>query len=275
MAGYRQFHTKFWKDDWTIDLDPLERYLFIYLFSNDLSSISGIYRLPLKVITNETGLELDFVISALDKFERSQKILYRDNTVWVVNMDKYHSNASEKTQKRVRADIDTIPDNIVKQAYICHKTTGIFCIDTVSIGYAYQSLKAKDKAKDKTKAKSENEDENEANEISAAASQTFSSDPADRIWRIIKPGSLVIPPTLRESTIPVIDLALRRNGGDEQKTAVEGKTYFDAWCGRRGKDGKFYSPSGRGWIDWWAQGEIPSPHDGNSGQGFVPTEYIT
>ena len=108
-----------------------------------------------------------------------------------------------------------------------------------------------------------------------AASKPFLTDPADRIWRIIKPGSLVIPPTLRESTIPVIDLALRRNGGDEQKTANEGKTYFDAWCGRRGKDGKYYSPSGRGWIDWWASGEIPSQYDGNSGQGFVPTEYIT
>lgn len=91
----------------------------------------------------------------------------------------------------------------------------------------------------------------------ATTSQTFSTDPADRIWRKIKPASLVIPPTLRETTIPVIDLALQKNGGDEDKTAAEGKIYFDAWCKRRGKDGKYYSPSGRGWLDWWAQGEIP------------------
>lgn len=164
MAGYRQFHTKFWKDEWTIDLDPLERYLFIYLFSNDLSSISGIYRIPLRVIANETGLEIDFVQKCLDKFEKQKKILYRDNTVWVVNMEKYHSNASPLTQTRVNKDIDTIPDNVVKQAYICHKSTGIFCTDTVSIQYAYQSLKAKAIKPIKPKPKPEDEEEDEASE---------------------------------------------------------------------------------------------------------------
>ena len=157
MAGYRQFHTKFWKDEWSIDLDPLERYLFIYLFSNDLSSISGIYRIPLRVIANETGLEIEYVKAALEKFEQQQKILYRDNTLWVVNMQKYHNNASELTQKKVTKDIDTVPDNVVKQAYLCFRDTGIFCVDTISIRYAYQSLKAK--AKDKSEIKDESEAE--------------------------------------------------------------------------------------------------------------------
>lgn len=159
MAGYRQFHTKFWKDEWSIDLDPLERYLFIYLFSNDLSSISGIYRIPIRVISNETGLEIEYVKSALEKFEQQQKILYRDNTLWVVNMQKYHNNASELTQKKVTKDIETVPDNIVKQAYLCHKETGMFCTDMVSIGYAYQSLK------EKAKSESESEYESEAEAI--------------------------------------------------------------------------------------------------------------
>ncbi len=93
----------------------------------------------------------------------------------------------------------------------------------------------------------------------APAFQEFKpSDPADRVWRKIKPASLTIPPTLRETVIPVIDAALSRHAHDEDATAAEGKTYFDAWCTRRGKDGKFYSPSGKGWIDWWAQGEIPT-----------------
>lgn len=84
------------------------------------------------------------------------------------------------------------------------------------------------------------------------------SDPADRIWRMIKPSSLVIPPTLRDTVIPVIDAALSRCNHDEAATAAEGKTFFDAWCGTRGKDGKYYSPSGRGWIDWWSEGTIPT-----------------
>ena len=83
------------------------------------------------------------------------------------------------------------------------------------------------------------------------------TDPADRVWRLIKPSSYNIPPTLRESVIPIIDAVLHRHKMDESKAAEEGKTYFDAWCKRRGKNGKYYSPNGTGWIDWWAQGEIP------------------
>lgn len=157
MAGYRQFHTKFWKDEWTIDLEPLERYLFTYLFTNDLSSISGIYRIPLRVIANETGLTNEFVQQCLENFEKQEKVFYRDNTMWVVNMEKYHNNASPKTQTKVQKDIETIPDNIVKHAYQCHKDTGIFCIDVVSIQYAYQTIKAKAKAQTESQAESQAE----------------------------------------------------------------------------------------------------------------------
>ncbi len=92
----------------------------------------------------------------------------------------------------------------------------------------------------------------------SAPRTTLPTDPADRIWRKIKPASLVIPPSLRESVIPIIDEALRRNNQDEDKTAEEGKKYFDAYCKTRSKKGNFYSPNGTGWIDWWAQGSMPS-----------------
>ena len=88
------------------------------------------------------------------------------------------------------------------------------------------------------------------------------SDPADRIWRQIKSGSLTIPPSLRETVIPIIDEALRRNNLDEDITAAEGKKYYDAYCKTRSKQGSFYSPHGKGWIDWWAQGSIPKSGNG-------------
>ena len=268
MAGYRQFHTKFWKDEWTIDLDPLEKYLFIYLFSNELSSISGIYKIPFKVITNETGLEPQFIRDAFTKFKEHKKVLYHDNTIWVVNMEKYHANASDKTQIKVAKDVALIPNNLVKQAYVCFKETGIVCMDTLSIGDAYQSLKTKAKDKSKAKDKTESENKSEAEEGTEnpplspasppASPPAFKpADPADRVWRLIKPSSYNIPPTLRESVIPIIDAVLHRHKMDESKAAEEGKTYFDAWCKRRGKNGKYYSHNGTGWIDWWAQGEIP------------------
>ena len=133
MAGYRQFHTKFWKDAWVIDLDPLDRYLFSYLFTNEQSSISGIYELPLKIIQNETGLELDFIKQSLSKFQEAKKIFYKDNIVWVVKMMQHHKNASPTTMTKVNNDVSWIPDCDVKKAYLYYQKTGIYCIDTVSI----------------------------------------------------------------------------------------------------------------------------------------------
>ena len=133
MAGYRQFHTKFWKDAWVIDLDPLERYLFSYLFTNEQSSISGIYELPTKIIQNETGLDLPFIKKTMQKFQDAKKVFYRDNIVWVVKMMQHHKNASPKTMTKVNNDISWIPDCDVKIAYLYYQKTGIYSIDIVSI----------------------------------------------------------------------------------------------------------------------------------------------
>lgn len=133
MAGYRQFHTQFWKDEWVIELEPLERYLFTYLFTNDLSSISGIFKLPLRVIVNETGLEKDFILTSFAKFQAAEKILYKDGVMWLVNMMKFHKNASPHTMKKVQHDVDEIPDCEVKACYLYYQKTGEYHIDTVSI----------------------------------------------------------------------------------------------------------------------------------------------
>lgn len=133
MAGYRQFHTQFWKDEWVIELEPLERYLFSYLFTNDLSSISGIYKLPMRVIVNETGLDREFIQAIFAKFQEAKKIFYEEGVMWVVNMHKYHKNASPRTMTKVNADIREIPDGRVKTAYLYYEKTGEYCIDTVSI----------------------------------------------------------------------------------------------------------------------------------------------
>lgn len=259
MAGYRQFHTKFWKDEWSIDLDPLERYLFVYLFTNDLSSISGIYRIPLRVIANETGLEIEFVKKALDKFEQQKKVLYRDNTLWIVNMRKYHNNASELTQKKVTKDIDTIPDNLVKQAYLCYQDTGIFCIDTISIGYAYQSLKEKAKDKEKEKDESEKPDDNDIPETP------------------YKP--------LEEAFVKATGLTIPAGGGKQTQAWVanfremlaEGVTpeVITAACSQLAD--KDYSIVGPRSIRNAVKVVISSKtakRNGGKG-GFVPTEYIT
>lgn len=193
MAGYRQFHTKFWKDGWVIELEPLERYLFTYLFTNEQSSISGIFELPFRIILNETGLDREFIQKTLDKFQRDKKIFYKDGIMWIVKMRQHHKNASPLTMKKVNADVDLIPDCDVKAAYKYHELTGKYCIDMVSI----RTLLSKDK--DKAKAEDKPKEEDEAEEPAADA-----PDPFDLIQRAMESRGIL--PTGENDVKAIIDL---------------------------------------------------------------------
>jgi 5-methylcytosine-specific restriction endonuclease McrA len=118
MAGYRQIHTQIWKDEWFLDLDPREKLLFIYLFSNDQSTVSGIYRISRRVIVFETGLDEKFIDKALEKFAKAGKVFTEDCIVWVVNLRKYNESSSPKVRERIARDIEDLPDGRIKEMYI-------------------------------------------------------------------------------------------------------------------------------------------------------------
>ena len=137
MADYRQIHTLIWKDDWFVELTPNEKLLFIYLFSNSNSNLGGLYKISLKVMEFETGLSKEVIELTLQKFELSQRIVYRDGIIWVVHMSRYHSHDSPKVQIKIRNDLDLIPECPVKMAYLYYQNTGKYSMDTVSIQYQY------------------------------------------------------------------------------------------------------------------------------------------
>lgn len=103
------------EDEWYLDLAPLERYLFIYLFSNPLTSPSGLYRLPMRTMAFHTGLEPSFIEAALAKFASKGKAFYADGVVFVTNMLKRNmgnlENPSNKLWGRVKSDIISISDD--------------------------------------------------------------------------------------------------------------------------------------------------------------------
>lgn len=118
MANYRQIHVSIWKDEWFLDLEPQDKLLFIYLFSNENTSLSGIYKLPIRVIAFETGLDTKYISDALTRFSKAGKVYYESGVVWVVNMRRYHETKSGKVQQRINADIAMIPDCPLKIQYL-------------------------------------------------------------------------------------------------------------------------------------------------------------
>ena len=130
MANYRQIHVAIWKDEWFMDLEPDQKLLFIYLFSNESASLSGLYKLPLKVIAFETCLEPDYILKTLATFEKSGKAYYQDGIVWIVNMRRYHETKSDKVQTRINSDVANIPDCELKRRYLKTMIPYQYPIDT-------------------------------------------------------------------------------------------------------------------------------------------------
>ena len=158
MANYRQIHTQIWRDNWFLDLEPDEKLLFIYLFSNDSTNLAGIYEIHQRVIELETGLDKKRIEEILNRFEREGKVHYQDGIVWMVNMKKYHSNAGEKVRRSIEIIVEGIPDCEVKQKYCIYN--GIAIENTLSEKKDTLSY-SKSKSKLKSKSKTEKEEEEE------------------------------------------------------------------------------------------------------------------
>ena len=104
MRKFRQVHTKIWKDSWFCELQSSHKLFFIYLFTNELASISGIYELSKRVMQFESGLSYAEIDAAFAEFESAGKAYFRDGVVLVPSLRKYHETKSPKVQTAIRKD---------------------------------------------------------------------------------------------------------------------------------------------------------------------------
>jgi len=118
MAGYRQIHPEIWSDPWFSELNPKEKITFIYLFSNDRSSLCGLYEITLRQIAFDTGCDIKETEKIIEKFIVDGKIVFENNTILVKNMWEKHQTTSEKVLVRVKRDITAIEDCQPKQVLI-------------------------------------------------------------------------------------------------------------------------------------------------------------
>jgi hypothetical protein len=94
MANNKQryINTKFWNDTYVSDLDPIEKLLFIYFLTNEHTNISGIYELPLKIMSVETGIELSMIHKILPRLK--DKIIYNSGKVVIKNFIRHQETGS-------------------------------------------------------------------------------------------------------------------------------------------------------------------------------------
>ena len=110
MAKNRMVSTAFWSDHYVASLDPVEKLLFLYLLTNERSTLAGIYELPIKIMAVETGIDVFMVEKILGRFEGEEKIKYHDGWVAVKNFLKHHEHGSPTVQKGINDAIKSAPE---------------------------------------------------------------------------------------------------------------------------------------------------------------------
>ncbi len=112
MSKNRYINTHFWTDGYIEELDPSEKLIFLYLLTNPLTSIGGVYEISIKRIAYDTGFDKDMVLKILKRFEKDSKVYYIHSFIIIINSIK-HQSLNVNIKKGIEANLNNIP-NIVK-----------------------------------------------------------------------------------------------------------------------------------------------------------------
>lgn len=114
MAKKRFINTKFWDDPYIVDLDPLEKLLFLYFLTNPLTDICGIYEIQLRRVAFDTGIDKEMILKIIDRFSQNKKVYYLDGWIYVKNFSK-HQSVNDSIQKGIVRSLETVPKEILSK----------------------------------------------------------------------------------------------------------------------------------------------------------------
>ena len=113
MSKQRYVDTKFWVDNYIVERDPIEKLLYLYLLTNTLTNILGIYEISVRQIAFDTGIDKDMVMKVLERFSKDDKIRYIDGYVAIKNFVKYQAN-NPKINKGIELLLTEVPIKLIE-----------------------------------------------------------------------------------------------------------------------------------------------------------------
>jgi len=114
MSKKRYINDCIREDNYIMDLDPSEKFLFIYLLTNNKVSICGIYEIHLRKIAMETWFDKDMIEKVLNRFEKYDKIYYRNGYVFITNFLKNQS-LNDNMKKWVERELKELNSETLQQ----------------------------------------------------------------------------------------------------------------------------------------------------------------
>ena len=107
---YRTINTRFWSDGWIRNLNALDRYLFLYLITNEHVNWCGIYELEIGMMAFESGIDKeDLQKTMLPRL--LPKVIYHEGWIFIKNFPRYHTGGIN-AEKGLKAAMDALPTRI-------------------------------------------------------------------------------------------------------------------------------------------------------------------
>ena len=124
MAKFRMVNTKFWDDSYVVELDPIEKLLFLYLLTNPLTNVSGVYELPLKRVAFDTGIDKEMIEKIVKRFEGDGKVVHLTGWIGIKNFIR-HQSLNTNVKKGISVEIAKAPPQLLERLGIDFQSLGI------------------------------------------------------------------------------------------------------------------------------------------------------
>lgn len=124
MATQRYISTSFWDDEWVMSLSIAEKATYLYLMTNTLTNIAGVYRISMKRIAYDLDVPIEEVKKILERFRVDGKAYHYSEHMIIPSWPKH-----QKWERR--AKIHTGIENVLES--LSPEIIGFM----VSVGYAY------------------------------------------------------------------------------------------------------------------------------------------
>lgn len=135
MATQRYISTSFWDDKWIRSLDPSEKFIYLYLMTNPLTNIAGVYEITIDRICFDTGYNADTVNKVLKRFEESKKAYTFRDYIIIPSWPKHQKwQRRSKIRDGIVAILENLPPDLLGFMELVGYT---YPIDTLSVPYTY------------------------------------------------------------------------------------------------------------------------------------------
>ena len=105
--------TDFWRDSFIDELDPAAKLIFLYLLCNPATNLCGIYQLPLRIISSDTGIGIEQIETIFVDFAAKKRAYYINGWVILPNSVKHQDISNIKIKSGMDRELEEVSKDLL------------------------------------------------------------------------------------------------------------------------------------------------------------------